>query len=122
MYRIHASDLEPPPDPEELAMRDFGRRVSRSRGAIAGVGALLGQVLGLLCYLWLRDLQLGHQHVHVPLLTALLGYGPPFLASLAISGWLGRRWVRGRAGAWIAQLAAHHRVAPERLREYSQVW
>ncbi len=117
-----AAETEAPPDNEELALREFGRRVVRVRGAIAGACAFFGIALGMTGYMLLRQIQLDSNGVHVPMLTGALGFAPPFAIMFALAGWLGKKAVRSRKTPWIAELAQKHKVSESRLDEFLTMW
>jgi hypothetical protein len=109
-------------DPEFVALREFGRRVVRVRGTIAGVCCFFGLAFGVFGYMLLRSVQLKTNGVHVPMVTGALGFAPPFAISLALASWLGKRAIRSVKTAWIDELAKKHQVAPERLAESLTMW
>ena len=109
-------------DEEEAAIAAFGLRVTRSRGLIAGVCALIGMVLGVCGYLLLRQLSLTTLDVNVPIMTGALGFLPPFAAMFWLAGKLGKWYVRMRADSWIASIAAKHHVTPSSIVEACMVW
>jgi hypothetical protein len=105
------------PSAEMAAFEAFGKRVSRTRGIVAGVCAVTGIAAAVPSYLLLRSWSLAHLGWNLPYATGAIAFGLPFVASWKLGRFLGNRIVRANRARWVQAIANEHGVPPEVLNE-----
>ena len=109
-------------DDEPIAIAELGRRASRLRTQVnvaCAIAGVLGGAAGAFAVIALALALLGEAEIG---LCVALGFGLPFLASLLLARKLGRLLVRRRAGEWLDELAARHRVDRAKLAPMAELW